>query len=70
MALIELSSISKHYVMGQHVIKAVDDVNLSVESEGLEALSPCKVWRSDLFCNEFFVLGSASRWIVCKVLPR
>ena len=32
MALIELLSISKHYVMGQHVIKAVDDVNLSVES--------------------------------------
>ena len=31
MALIELTSISKHYVMGQHVIKAVDNVDLSIE---------------------------------------
>jgi len=31
MALIELTSISKHYVMGQHVIKAVDDVDLNIE---------------------------------------
>ena len=32
MALIELSSISKHYRMGQHVIKAVDNIDLSIES--------------------------------------
>ena len=32
MALIELTSISRHYVMGQHVIKAVDNVHLSIES--------------------------------------
>ena len=31
MSLIELTSISKHYQMGQHVIKAVDDLDLSIE---------------------------------------
>ncbi len=32
MALIELTSISKHYLMGQHLIKAVDNVDLNIES--------------------------------------
>lgn len=31
MPVIELSSISKHYVMGQHVIKAVDNIDLTIE---------------------------------------
>ena len=31
MALIELTSISKHYEMGQHVIKAVDNIDLSID---------------------------------------
>jgi putative ABC transport system ATP-binding protein len=31
-AVIELQSISKHYVMGQHVIKAVDGIDLSIEA--------------------------------------
>jgi putative ABC transport system ATP-binding protein len=31
MPVIELSSISKHYVMGQHVIKAVDSLDLTIE---------------------------------------
>lgn len=32
MALIELTSISKHYTMGQHVIKAVDELDLHIDS--------------------------------------
>ena len=32
MALIELTSISRHYVMGQHVIKAIDNVDLGIDS--------------------------------------
>jgi putative ABC transport system ATP-binding protein len=31
MPVIELSSVSKHYVMGQHVIKAVDGIDLTIE---------------------------------------
>ncbi len=31
MALIELTSVSKHYEMGQHLIKAVDNIDLSIE---------------------------------------
>jgi putative ABC transport system ATP-binding protein len=31
MPVIELSRISKHYVMGQHVIKAIDDIDLTIE---------------------------------------
>lgn len=31
MALIELTSVSKHYKMGQHLIKAVDNLDLSIE---------------------------------------
>ena len=31
MPVIELNSISKHYVMGQHVIKAVDGVDLTIQ---------------------------------------
>src|SRR5690606_21417384 len=31
MHVIELRSISKHYVMGQHVIRAVDDIDLTIE---------------------------------------
>jgi putative ABC transport system ATP-binding protein len=31
MAIIELTGIRKHYVMGQHVIKAVDDLDLVIE---------------------------------------
>ena len=31
MPVIELKSISKHYVMGQHVIKAVDGIDLTIE---------------------------------------
>ena len=29
MHVIELQSVSKHYVMGQYVIKAIDEVNLT-----------------------------------------
>jgi putative ABC transport system ATP-binding protein len=32
MAVIELQSISKHYVMGQQVIKAVDEIDLCIET--------------------------------------
>jgi putative ABC transport system ATP-binding protein len=31
MAVIELESITKHYAMGQHVIKAVDGIDLAIE---------------------------------------
>jgi putative ABC transport system ATP-binding protein len=31
MAVIRLESVSKHYVMGQHVIKAVDAIDLTIE---------------------------------------
>ncbi len=31
MALIELTSVSRHYKMGQHLIKAVDNLDLSIE---------------------------------------
>ncbi|HEY7672328.1 MAG TPA: ABC transporter ATP-binding protein [Gammaproteobacteria bacterium] len=31
MPVIELESISKHYVMGQHLIKAVDDLDLTIQ---------------------------------------
>jgi putative ABC transport system ATP-binding protein len=31
MAVIALESVSKHYVMGQHVIKAVDELDLTIE---------------------------------------
>jgi putative ABC transport system ATP-binding protein len=31
MPVIELNSISKHYVMGQHVIKAVDNIDLTID---------------------------------------
>ncbi len=31
MSVIELSAISKHYVMGQQLIKAVDDLDLTLD---------------------------------------
>ena len=38
MAVIELTAISKHYVMGQHVIKAVDAVDLVIERNAYVAI--------------------------------
>jgi putative ABC transport system ATP-binding protein len=34
MPVIELAAISKHYVMGQHVIKAVDSLDLTIDHNG------------------------------------
>ena len=31
MSVIRLESVSKHYVMGQHVIKAVDAIDLTID---------------------------------------
>lgn len=38
MAVIELTAISKHYVMGQHVIKAVDALDLVIERNAYVAI--------------------------------
>jgi len=38
MAVIELTAISKHYVMGQHVIKAVDALDLMIERNAYVAI--------------------------------